>query len=56
MALLSAFCYSFFMAEHNPDIIDPVEDCPWRTPREIFERYGYSPLPPAGFSFGKPTT
>src|SRR5512138_3699619 len=31
----------------DPDIIDPVEDCPWRSPREILARYGYSPLSPA---------
>jgi hypothetical protein len=35
------------MAAEPPDFIDPVEDCPWRTRREIFARYGYSPLPPS---------
>ena len=28
------------------EFIDPVEDCPSRSPREIFARYGYAPLPP----------
>ena len=26
--------------------IDPVDDCPWRPPREIFSSYGYQPLAP----------
>ena len=29
------------------ELFDPAEDCPWRTPREIFARCGYTPLPPA---------
>jgi hypothetical protein len=35
------------MADDFPDFIDPLTDCPWRSPREILARYGYSPLPPA---------
>lgn len=35
------------MAEDAPEFIDPVEDCPWRSPREILARYGYAPLPPS---------
>jgi hypothetical protein len=34
------------MADDVPKFIDPVEDCPWRSPREIFAGYGYHPLPP----------
>ena len=29
------------------DSIDPAEDCPWHSPRLIFARYGYAPLPPS---------
>ena len=29
-----------------PEFIDPVEDCPWRSRREILARSGYAPLPP----------
>src|ERR1035441_2608996 len=35
------------MATDIPDFIDPAEDCPWRSPREILARYGYAPLPPS---------
>ena len=34
------------MATDIPEFIDPVEDCPWCTPREILARYGYRPLAP----------
>lgn len=29
------------------DLIDPFDDCPWCTPREILRRLGYEPLPPS---------
>ena len=35
------------MATDTPDFVDPVEDCPWRSRREILARYGYAPLPPS---------
>ncbi len=35
------------MAADTPDFVDPAEDCPWHSPREIFARYGYAPLPPS---------
>jgi hypothetical protein len=35
------------MLSDTPEFIDPAEDCPWRSPREIFARYGYAPLPPS---------
>lgn len=28
------------------ECMDPVEDCPWRSPREILGRRGYAPPPP----------
>jgi hypothetical protein len=28
------------------EFIDPAEDCPWRSPREILGRSGYAPPPP----------
>jgi len=34
------------MADDLPEVFDPVEDCPWISPREILARYGYTPLPP----------
>jgi hypothetical protein len=34
------------MDDDYADPIDPVEDCPWLTPRAILARYGFSPLPP----------
>ncbi len=34
------------MADDTPKFIDPVEDCPWRSPRDIFAGFGYAPLPP----------
>ena len=34
------------MADDLPEVFDPAEDCPWRSPREIFARRGYAPLPP----------
>ncbi len=33
------------MADNVPDFIDPAEDCPWRSPREILASHGYAPLP-----------
>jgi hypothetical protein len=36
-----------FDEEPAPEFIDPAEDCPWRTPREIFARFGYAPAPPS---------
>ncbi|MDB6068546.1 MAG: hypothetical protein JWR26_4754 [Pedosphaera sp.] len=33
------------MTDGSPEFIDPAEDCPWRSPREILARHGYSPLP-----------
>src|ERR1700692_2140029 len=33
------------MTGGSPEFIDPVEDCPQRSPREILARHGYSPLP-----------
>jgi hypothetical protein len=35
------------MPDDAPELIDPTEDCPWRTPREILARHGYTPPPPA---------
>lgn len=35
------------MPSETPEFIDPAEDCPWRTPREILARFGYAPLAPA---------
>jgi hypothetical protein len=35
------------MATDIPDFVDPAEDCPWRSRREIFAQYGYAPLPPS---------
>src|ERR1039457_1037535 len=35
------------MATDIPEFVDPVEDCPWRSRREIFARRGYAPLPPS---------
>jgi hypothetical protein len=34
------------MPDDEPPIFDPAEDCPWRTPREIFARFGFAPQPP----------
>ena len=34
------------MLSGPPEFIDPAEDCPWRSPREIFARYGYAPVSP----------
>src|SRR5437016_6978138 len=36
------------MSDGIPEFIDPAEDCPWRSPREILARSGYAPLPPVG--------
>jgi hypothetical protein len=36
------------MRSDTPEFIDPAEDCPWRTRRDIFARHGYAPLPPSG--------
>ncbi len=38
--------YDAAMPDDEPPILDPAEDCPWRSPREIFARFGYAPLPP----------
>ena len=38
------------MDDDSPPLIDPVEDCPWLTPRAILARYGYSPLAPAALN------
>ena len=35
------------MPDDEAPIFDPAEDCEERTPREIFARYGFTPLPPA---------
>ena len=35
------------MPDNAPEFFDPAEDCPWRSPREILARCGYSPLPPS---------
>src|SRR2546425_2429987 len=35
------------MPDDAPESCDPAEDCPWRSPREIFARCGYAPSPPA---------
>ena len=35
------------MPSDSLEFIDPAEDCPWRSPRQIFARYGYAPLPPS---------
>jgi hypothetical protein len=34
------------MPEDTPEVFDPAEDCPWRSPREILARHGFTPLPP----------
>lgn len=33
--------------QEPPEVFDPVEDCPWRTPREIFSRFGFIPIAPS---------
>lgn len=35
------------MADDIPEFIDPAEDCPWRSPREILSRFGYVPVSPS---------
>jgi len=35
------------MAADSPEFIDPAEDCPCRSRREIFAHSGYAPLPPS---------
>lgn len=35
------------MSGDTPEFIDPLEDCPWRSPREIFTSHGYAPASPA---------
>src|ERR1035437_2105238 len=47
VAQFSAMGYNACMATETPAFVDPAEDCPWRSPREIFARYGYAPLPPS---------
>src|ERR1035437_4010139 len=47
VAQFAAMGYKACMATDTPEFIDPAEDCPWRSPREIFARYGYAPLPPS---------
>jgi hypothetical protein len=32
--------------EQSFEFFDPAEDCSWKTPREIFARQGYVPIPP----------
>lgn len=39
--------YTLAMPDDSPPVFDPAEDCPWRTPREILARHGYTPLPPS---------
>ena len=34
------------MSSGTPESMEPAEGCPRRSPREIFARYGYAPLPP----------
>lgn len=34
------------MPEDIFEFLDPAEDCPWRTPREILAEHGYAPLAP----------
>jgi hypothetical protein len=34
------------MPDHDFEFVDPVDDCGWRTPREILARLGYEALPP----------
>jgi len=34
------------MAEDLPEVFDPAEDCPWRSPRKILAQHGYTPLAP----------
>jgi hypothetical protein len=46
-ALLRPSAYPADMPDDVPPVFDPVEDCPWRTPREILARHGYTPLPPS---------
>jgi len=33
------------MPDEIPEFLDPAEDCPWRSPREILARHGYTPPP-----------
>src|SRR5436309_8879664 len=35
------------MPDDAPELYDPAEDGPWRSPREIFARFGYAPVPPS---------
>ncbi len=35
------------MDSDTQEFIDPAEDCPYLSPRQIFGRYGYTPLPPS---------
>src|SRR5260221_3020597 len=35
------------MTSDTPEFIDPLEDCPWRSPRVILARSGYTPLSPS---------
>src|SRR6185437_2113634 len=34
------------MSSSDSEMFDPAEDCPWRSPREIFASFGYHPLSP----------
>ncbi len=34
------------MPDDLPPVFDPMEDCPWRPPREILAGYGYTPVAP----------
>lgn len=35
------------MPDDEPRFVDPVEECPWRSPRAIFARFGYAPPAPS---------
>jgi len=35
------------MPDDESEFCDPAEDCPWRSPREIFARFGYALLSPS---------
>ena len=36
------------MTDDASEFYDPAEDGPWRSPRDIFARFGYAPVPPSG--------
>lgn len=41
------------MSDEFPEFFDPVDDCAWRSPREIFAREGYAPPPLDGLDPGQ---